>query len=406
MEIPPVRCLNQVRMRLVLRSLLWIGVFALLQELVLRAVFPLPEVSDFDRGSYSHLGVTPDATPGAERRSSLGHRSFTWASDPDGFETVHALNLYGFRDREWSLAKPPGATRVAFIGDSFVEGFSVPVEDSIPAVFRGLAGERVDVLNLGVGGADLPTYARLLRDALPLFHPDAVVLVLFANDILPTRFEAEWLEDARAPQYTSPWTPRLVYVVRRLRAGLWTPRRWIEPPFPFLPAVPDPRNPWSDGRTAGRLEAFVAADVARAIRAGRFNPVLVDYLPWFRRQLVRELSIAEHLAAFARKAASLGASLRVVYIPTKNQVSDRYLAAEARFSPPGSVGSLLGERFQVQARILAQSCADNDLPFLDLTPALREREVAAGPLYWDYDDHMRPVGYRAAAELIHTWWSP
>jgi lysophospholipase L1-like esterase len=374
------------------RFALSLGFLLVLQEALLRAVFPLPEVLNFDRGRYAPMRATPETR---------------WASDPDGFSFVHALNLHGFRDREWTLEAPAGTTRLLFVGDSFVEGFSVGAADTIPAVFRDLAAadaQRVDVLNLGIGGGDLSTYARLLRDAVPLLRPAAVVFVVFANDVLGVRFDPGWLAEPTPLERSSPWMPRLAYVAGRLRAGERVPRRWTEPPFDFLAPVPDPRNPWSDGKVAGRLSAFVAPEIARAIRRGRFNPVLVDSLPWYRRHLSRPAEIGDHLRALRGYLARFGATLHVVYLPTKSQVSDRYLAAQAEFSPPGSATSLLGEAFGLHARLLAQSCAALDLPCLDLTPALRARDAAGPPLYWSYDDHMRPDGYRAVAEQIYGWW--
>ena len=123
------------RMRTAIRAVTAVGAFLVLQELVLRAVFPLPEVLNFDRASYSHIGSVRDPSAPA----TLGHASVRWVSEPDGFDFVHALNLYGFRDREWRLRKPDGATRVAFFGDSFVEGFSAPAEATLPAAFAALA---------------------------------------------------------------------------------------------------------------------------------------------------------------------------------------------------------------------------------------------------------------------------
>ena len=69
-----------------MRSLLARVAFAIalllaVQELLARAVFPLPEVLNFDRSAYSHMGFAP----GGRQPTSLGHASFTWASDPDGF---------------------------------------------------------------------------------------------------------------------------------------------------------------------------------------------------------------------------------------------------------------------------------------------------------------------------------
>jgi hypothetical protein len=386
---------------LLLRIAFALTLLLVVQELLARAVFPLPEVLNFDRAAYSHLGFAP----GGHQPTSLGHASFTWASDPDGFEFVHALNLYGFRDETWPLTKRAGSIRVAFVGDSFVEGFSAPPEDTIPRVFgerARAAGETVETLNLGVGGGSLPSYARLLRDALPLFRPDAVVLVLFANDVVEKRLADDWLAGTLVPERTRAWMPRLVRVGRRLAAGERAPRRWTEPPFAFLPAVPDPRNPWSDGRRAGAL-AYVEPEIARAARNGRFNPMLPEAMPWFAKALPRPVDLAPWLRAFRDYTQTQGAALGVVYLPSKMQVSNRYLPAIARYSPPGSAVSLLGPEYQRHARELAETCAQLDLPFLDLTPALRERDAEAAS-YWSYDDHMLPAGYREAAARIHDWW--
>ena len=83
-----------------------------LLEILTRAVFPLPEVLNFDRLKYA------PSTLRVEEYASLGHRSFVWASEPDATESVHRLNLYGFRDRTWALEKPPDTTRIAFVGSS------------------------------------------------------------------------------------------------------------------------------------------------------------------------------------------------------------------------------------------------------------------------------------------------
>lgn len=373
-----------------------------LQELALRAVFPLPEVLNFDRLRYAHLGVVPDPAAPA----SLAHGSFSWASDPDGFEYVHRLNLYGFRDGEWTLAPRPGVTRIGLVGDSFVEGFSTDAASTLPATFARLAaqaGLSVEALNLGVGGAGLEAYARLLRDALPLLQPSTVILVLFANDVIPVRFDPAWLDDPLTPERSSQWQPRLAHVLRQRRLGRPVARRWHAAPFPFLPAVPDPRNPWSDGRIAGRY-AFVAPEIARAIREGRFNPMLPGWLPWFARSLARPVDLTPHLSALASYARSHGTELLVVYLPTKSQVSDRYLEYQAAYAPPDSLRSLMGAEFQEQAAGLAHSCARLGVPFLDLTAALREGEARAGPLHWRYDDHMNADGYREAAQRVFEWW--
>ncbi|MEM7263389.1 MAG: hypothetical protein AAF488_15475 [Planctomycetota bacterium] len=73
------------------------------QEIAMRVLFPVPEVLNFDRIEYA-----PRTLGGrSEGRTSLSNASFRWTSDPDGVEALHELNLYGFRDRDWSL-EPAG----------------------------------------------------------------------------------------------------------------------------------------------------------------------------------------------------------------------------------------------------------------------------------------------------------
>jgi lysophospholipase L1-like esterase len=388
----------------VLRVLLALVLFALLQEVALRAVFPLREVLNFDRFSYS---LVEEHAEMASFRS-LGHSAFSWASDPDGFEFVHRLNLYGFRDNDWPLRGSPGVLRVAFVGDSLVEGFSAVAESAIPEVFERLARERglrLTTLNLGVGGADLPQYERLVRDSVPLFRPDVVILVLYANDLdSPPRFDPNRFEEAPEPEFANAWEPRLLYVLRHVRSRQPIPRRWTGRPFPYLKAVPDSRNPYSSEAMAIELEARAAPHLADAMKRGRLNPWMASRFPGVRYILARTVYVRPHLRAIDEYVERFGSDLFVVYLPFREQVSDRYLPFAVELSPWGSVGSLMGEEFQRHARHLSQSCVALGIPFLDLTPGLRRVEAGGQAIYWDYDDHLRGRGYRTAAELIFDWW--
>jgi len=360
-------------------------------------------VLNFDRSHYSP--VDPRAVDAAP--TSLGHASFTWISDPDGFAYEHRLNLYGFRDGEWPLRAADGTTRVAFVGDSFVEGFSTDAQETLPASFERRAragGAAVSTQNLGIGGASLENYARLIRDAVPLFEPAAVVLVLYANDLVPVGFDPEELGDPFHPKRAEAWQPRLLGVVGEMRESGRAARRWVEAPFPYLPAVPDPRNPWSHERRATALARFVAPEIATAMRGGRFNPALADWFSWARKALVQPVDLTPLLAALARQTAEAGSRLFVVYVPAKSQVTDRYLAYQAEYSPPDSAASLTGEAYQVHGAWLARSCAGLEIPFLDLTAFLRGLEGSGPEQFWPYDDHLRPHGYRAVGEHLADWW--
>ena len=373
-----------------------------LQEAALRVVFPVPEILNFDRGTYS---PTLNDT-GRQARSTLANARFFWKSDPDGVEFIHDLNLYGFRDPMWRLQPKGAGPRVAFVGDSMVEGFMAEASSTIPAAFRNeLAAldDKGDVLNLGVGASGLREYTLLIRDAVPLFRPDHLILVLYVNDFSRTEFDAGWLENALEPEVARVWVPRLYYVIR----GLWANRpiapRWRTKPFAFVNAVPDPRNPWSDSSRAAVLERFVKPEIAEAMKEARFNPYLVNRFKNWQRLLLEPVDLSEPIVALNEYVAGYSCKLWVVYLPSPLQVSDHYLPYQLEFSA-GPAQSLMGEPYQLHARSLEEATRELGVPFLNLTPSLRQQEVASRPMYWRYDGHMKAEGYVSAGKTIFSWW--
>ena len=77
--------------------------------------------------------------------------------------------------------------RILFVGDSFVEGFLAPPSGTVPAVFEARAREQglgpIETMNLGVGAIGMKGYVQLISDAVPLFTPDIVWIVRYANAI-------------------------------------------------------------------------------------------------------------------------------------------------------------------------------------------------------------------------------
>jgi lysophospholipase L1-like esterase len=99
-----------------------------------------------------------------------------------------ATNAEGHRDREIPLARQPGVGRIVMLGDSFIEGWGVPFEATISKRLEKLfdqAGEKVEVMNTGVGNYNtvMEVEAFLTRDAK--FKPDMVVLNYTFNDAEP-----------------------------------------------------------------------------------------------------------------------------------------------------------------------------------------------------------------------------
>jgi lysophospholipase L1-like esterase len=388
-----------LRVRLVAWAIVAVLVLALV-EIAARVLFPYPEMRNFDRAHYSPQMVSGPLL----KQASLAHASFTVESAPDGAKGVHALNLNGFRDREWRVERQ-AAKRLLVIGDSMVEGFLVDQNGTIPQVLQRMANEQredVEILNLGVGGASLREYIPLIQDAVHALRPDEIALVFHANDLLgnPT-FSPELKREVFQVDRGRPWIPRIISVAVRIARGDAVPRRWHQPPFPFFPAVPDPGNPWST--RAAEFAPAVAPDIAQAMRDGRFNPFNVNEIQGYEHHLRQPVDIAPWLDFIQSFLKSNNVAWTLTYVPQPMQVSDYYLPFKQRYSlavPPNT--SLTGEPYQQGKATLAAAAAARGIPFLDLTPRLREAEAKGEHLYWDYDEHLRAPGYALIAREMQA----
>jgi hypothetical protein len=107
-------------------------------------------------------------------------------------------NALGYRGPSpTTVEKPAGTRRVLVLGDSFVFGWGVPEEDSIPGQLRArLANPAapVEVVNAGyhAGAAPDAYYAYLRQEGMAL-APDVVVLVVFTSNDIDDVGETRWL---------------------------------------------------------------------------------------------------------------------------------------------------------------------------------------------------------------------
>ncbi len=98
------------------------------------------------------------------------------------------INRWGWRDRERELEKPPGVSRVCFLGDSMLAAFEVETDSTFVAIaedeLSGRRGSPVEILNLGLPGATQTEEFLVLQHDVMQFSPD-IVAVFFnpPNDI-------------------------------------------------------------------------------------------------------------------------------------------------------------------------------------------------------------------------------
>ena len=386
----------------------------LLCELAARAVFPLPEILNFNRVQFTPLwafggldevaktGGNPSDAVSYEPQKPLRNVRIEWSSDPDGVAAPVTLNLFGFRGDTFPIEKPAGRERVLFFGDSFVEGVGAQDDETIPVAFEAALAERnLEVINLGVAGIELPAVAQLATVAIPLLQPDHVVVVVYHNDLPAPPLYHAGLPTRWAPLYPSPLVPRIAQAIYSLATGHTPALRYHRGPFPFFRPVPHPSNPLTSSDERFR---HLPAEVLEAMRAGRLNPFLPDVAVRLEERLLLPLDDQSNgrsqLAYLQDLCEREAASLLVGFIPSNAIVSDAYRpyweALGASFEHP----SLTVPAFDAQAAALASGLRDLGVPFVDLTPPLREAEAKGERLYAEYDTHLRAAGYELVGQTL------
>jgi len=147
-----------------------------------------------------------------------------------GYEVTYRINSLGFRGTEISRTPPKGFRRLLVVGDSVVEGHGVEFKDTFATLLgRELHPQGWEVVNVGVQGAS-PLYYACNLDRYLNLHPDAILLLIFDNDLyedrsresqyfkLPDMDDSDALLSGEVRPSSSPF--KLVTLVRRMMKRL------------------------------------------------------------------------------------------------------------------------------------------------------------------------------------------
>lgn len=117
-----------------------------------------------------------------------------------------STNSYGQRDREFEVARPPGGKRIVMLGDSFVLGWGVPLEQTVSKRIERMfaaSGQRVEVMSTGVGNYNTVMEVQAFLTKYAPFAPDLVVLNYTFNDAEPVpKYEGVGLITRYSQAYT------------------------------------------------------------------------------------------------------------------------------------------------------------------------------------------------------------
>jgi hypothetical protein len=302
-----------------------------------------------------------------------------------GWDLTYQTNRVGWRDEDYTPAKPPGTTRIAAIGDSFTFGQGCERGEIFPDRLETLLrdrGEDVQVLNLSTPGLGPEGYFVLLEDAALRYHPDVVVLSVCANDASRVR-PTPWLNEAvrRLSHHL-----RVFVLVREIRLRMASPR-----PDPWeATAARGAPGPGLEEflRRYGRARTnLVAACLTDPAEVARWIDLPAQGEGW--REFQR------YVGAMVRLCRSRGCRFVIGVVPDGAQVDPQQVEVRRLLGVPLPPDVLTAEgRFQTLVRDFARSQG------AELFDPLPEFRRARSGLYFPTDLHWTPAGHRLYAEAL------
>jgi len=134
-----------------------------------------------------------------EHDSLLGWRkipNFSGLRVTEEYQVLEKFNSKSIRGPEYSYDKEEGSLRILILGDSFVEGYTVPFESLFSETMeRELkqAGVSAQVINMGTGGYSTDQELLRFEQEGVKYHPDIVVLMVYSNDIWYNAQNIYWI---------------------------------------------------------------------------------------------------------------------------------------------------------------------------------------------------------------------
>ncbi len=214
-------------------------------------------------------------------------------------DVVISTNQFGKRDREYTLAKPPGSFRIALVGSSHAMGFGVSDHEVFEAILEerlnreqpGGAGTRYEVMNFAVNGYSPLAQLVVIDELIPEFAPDAVLVIGHSVD-------PGWVTD---------------HLVRSLGRTDTIPYPRLRELFEALSLSPRTIPLWARSRLKPYEPELLAWTYGEMVRAARE----IDALPLYAFvALPLEVKTDEQIAAIqtaAREAGFVAVDLSDVY---------------------------------------------------------------------------------------------
>lgn len=386
--------------------------------LALCAVVLAITIADLGLGA---LGFPTDPAPIVTHPPNLAQRRQTLE-----FDCRFCTNSQGLRYPELPLAKGDSREfRWVVVGDSFTEGWGVEYEQSLCALLeQQLSGNQpIRYINCGVAHTGPRDYGRRLFHVGMKYHPDAVLIVLHANDLFDTPVDSVFSADNEANPRSGLkrrlfqlW-PHLFVLTRKALGRELVPESATAAGRAgdfIATATAAARQKGITEAAIDRWKQRLPADLVRAVNLGRLNPPVLSYGLFHPDCYTLALDVVGPEAERRWRSMETSLSNLVDYC------RGNHMAAAVVFTPTafqhdptiGRVWKAVGletrdswytSTTEVQRR-LERWAAATGTPYLDLTPAFQKASKERPGVYnYPLDLHWTPEGHAFAVSIIGPW---
>ena len=183
---------------------------------------------------------------------------------------------------DYARERRAGITRIAVVGDSFVEALQVASTDSLAEKLgRDLteSGQRTEVYRFGISGAPLSQYVHMVERAVVQYRPDWIVVVVVHNDFdesfrfVQGRYTSTFMkfrvEDGKVTGEVlpTPWRPGPIEIARRTATARFFLYRWQVRPQVLVDLLLPSRAGAADTPWAGNVEIERVLALRRKVAA-------------------------------------------------------------------------------------------------------------------------------------------
>ena len=337
-------------------------------------------------------------TRSCRRQSQRYHHelvpSTTCRSRYPEWDRTFTVNNLGFRDEPMTIEKPEGTFRILLVGDSFMEGESVNLDQTAAQTLeRELTetmGESIEVVNMGVMSYSPIIYQRVIEDkGLPL-DPDLVIVAVDMSDFQNDYSYAKDLDESG-----------------NFRNILFQQK--MGQPHVVLPGVNAGIKFWL--RSHSVLYSEVADRTKQLIRKMRYIPEPTVFKindpasdPHFATRSEDNVHREEMWHPFGNSLIAINKLMEKAKVPW---IAVTYPYGHQVRGDEWSKGRLKNGFESVRvylmtaADLLVSFGKDNGFRVINLAPVFqKEAEYQSNLLYYPMDGHFTPLGHKVFAEAL------